>query len=125
MRHRVLIVDDNIDAAVSLSRLLASLGHHVQVARDGTSAIYMARSLRPEFVVLDIGLPGSDGFQVAEMLRREPGLDGMKIIAVTGRGGAEDRQRAHDVGIDHYLLKPVDPSFLESLLGRNAVDTSR
>lgn len=120
MKHRILVVDDNIDAAVSLSRLLALLGHDVQIARDGASALHIARSMRPDFVLLDIGLPGLDGFQVAEMFRREPGLETIKIIAVTGHGHEEDRQRSLDAGIDHYLLKPVDPSFLESLLGNAA-----
>jgi CheY-like chemotaxis protein len=117
MKRRILVVDDNLDAAVMLSRLLVLLGHEVQIARDGNSAILLARSMRPEFVVLDIGLPGADGFQVAEMLRRDPGIDGAKIIAVTGRGSAEDVQRAREAGIDQYLLKPVDLPFLESLFG--------
>jgi len=113
-----LVVDDNLDAAVSLSRLIALLGHDVKVARDGNSALFMARSVRPDFVLLDIGLPGSDGFQVAEALRREPGLAALKIIAVTGRGQEQDRERSQAAGIDYYLLKPVDVPFLESLLGK-------
>ena len=116
-KRRILVVDDNIDAAVSLSQLLAMMGHDVQIARDGNSAIFMARSIRPDFIVLDIGLPGFDGFQVAEMLRREAGMAALRIIAVTGHGREEDRERSHHVGIDHYLLKPVDPDFLESLFG--------
>lgn len=93
------------------------MGHDLQIARDGNSALVTARSMRPEFVVLDIGLPGLDGFQVAEMLRREAGMAEVKIIAVTGHGREDDRERSHHAGIDHYLLKPVDPSFLESLFG--------
>ena len=119
-KRRILVVDDNVDAAVSLSRLLAVLGHEVQVARDGASAVYMARSMRPEVVLLDIGLPGADGFQVAEMLRREAGMASAKIIAVTGGGREDDRQRSQESGFDHYLLKPVDIGFLESLLGNAA-----
>ena len=117
-KRRILVVDDNLDAALTLSRLIALLGHDVNVARDGSSALFLARSLRPEFVLLDIGLPGTDGFQVAEALRREPGFAGLKIIAVTGRGAQEDRERSQQAGIDHYLLKPVDVPFLESLLGK-------
>ena len=117
-KRRILVVDDNLDAALSLSRLIALMGHDVNLARDGSSALFMARSVRPDFVLLDIGLPGSDGFQVAEALRREVGLAGLKIIAVTGRGEEEDRERSHEAGIDYYLLKPVDVLFLESLLGK-------
>jgi CheY-like chemotaxis protein len=117
-KRRILVVDDNLDAALSLSRLIALLGHDVNVARDGNSALFIARSMRPDFVLLDIGLPGSDGFQVAEALRREPGLGALKIIAVTGRGEEEDRERSQEVGIDYYLLKPIDVPFLESLLGK-------
>jgi len=117
-KRRILVVDDNLDAALSLSRLIALLGHDVNVARDGNSALFIARSMRPDFVLLDIGLPGSDGFQVAEALRREPGLGTLKIIAVTGRGEEEDRERSQQAGIDYYLLKPIDVPFLESLLGK-------
>jgi len=117
-KRRILVVDDNLDAALSLSRLIALLGHDVNVARDGNSALFIARSMRPDFVLLDIGLPGSDGFQVAEALRREPGLSTLKIIAVTGRGEEEDRERSQQAGIDYYLLKPIDVPFLESLLGK-------
>lgn len=120
LKLRILIVDDNADAAVSLSRLIALLGHEVNVARDGSSALFIARSTRPDVVLLDIGLPGSDGFQVAEALRREPGLASVRIIAVTGRGAEEDRERSQEAGIDHYLLKPVDVGFLESLFGNAA-----
>jgi two-component system, sensor histidine kinase len=119
-KRRILVVDDNLDAAVSLSRLIALLGHDVNVARDGSSALFIARRTRPDFVLLDIGLPGTDGFQVAAALRREPGLAALKIIAVTGRGEQEDRERSEEAGIDYYLLKPVDVPFLESLLG-NAI----
>lgn len=119
-KRRILVVDDNMDAAVSLSRLLATLGHEVQVARDGPSAVYLARSMRPDVVLLDIGLPGADGFQVAQMLRREAGMASARIIAVTGGGREDDRQRSQESGFDHYLLKPVDIGFLESLLGNAA-----
>ena len=119
-KRRILVVDDNVDAAVSLSRLLAILGHEVQVARDGPSAVYLARSMRPDVVLLDIGLPGADGFQVAEILRRETDTASMKIIAVTGGGREDDRQRSQESGFDHYLLKPVEIGFLESLLGNAA-----
>lgn len=123
-KRRILVVDDNLDAALSLSRVIALLGHDVNVARDGSSALFIARSMRPDFVLLDIGLPGTDGFQVAEALRREAGLAALKIIAVTGRGEQEDRERSQHAGIDHYLLKPVDLVFLESLLGKAAANST-
>lgn len=116
-KHRVLVVDDNLDAGLSLCRLLALLGHDTHLARTGYEAVDLARRLRPEFVLLDIGLPGYDGFQVAEILRRDSALAAAKIIAVTGHGREEDRERARQAGIDHHLLKPIDPKFLESLLG--------
>ena len=86
-KRRILVVDDNLDAAVSLSRLIALLGHDVNVARDGNAALFIARSVRPDFVLLDIGLPGSDGFQVAEALGA--GLSALKIITVLGRRGEQ------------------------------------
>ena len=119
-KRRVLVVDDNLDAALSLCRVLALMGHEVLVARDGPHALVTSRSFRPSFIVLDIGLPGLDGFQVAEALRREPAVAAATIIAVTGRGEDTDRQRALAAGIDHYLLKPVDAQFLESLIGHAA-----
>ena len=123
-KRRILVVDDNLDAALSLSRVIALLGHDVNVARDGGSALFIARSMRPDFVLLDIGLPGTDGFQVAEALRRGAGLAALKIIAVTGRGEEADRERSQHAGIDHYLLKPVDLVFLESLLGKAAANST-
>jgi CheY-like chemotaxis protein len=115
--RRILVVDDNIDAAESLSRFLELLGHEVQVAWDGNAAIALARTMRPEFVFLDIGLPGYDGFQVAEILRREPGLASVRIIAITGHGREEDRQRSLAAGIEYHLVKPVDLNFIASLVG--------
>ncbi|SRR5690606_26032024 len=116
-RRRVLIVDDNVDSASSIALVLEHSGHEVHVAHDGPSAVTIARRLRPEFVFLDLGLPGLDGFEVARTLRREPGLEAMRIIAVTGYGQESDRARSREAGIDQHLVKPADPAFLESLLG--------
>lgn len=115
---RVLIVDDNVDTAAALSLLLGQMGHEVHVAHDGPEALHAARRSRPDVVLLDITLPGLDGFHVASVLRSEPGFDALKIVAITGRAGDSERQRSLEVGIDHYLVKPVDPAFIESLLGR-------
>lgn len=117
---RVLIVDDNVDSTLSLSALLTRMGHEVEIAHDGYEALHAARRKRPDFVLLDITLPGLDGFHVATALRGEPGFDGMKIVAITGRAGEDERQRSREVGIDHYMVKPVDFAFIESLLGRAA-----
>jgi CheY-like chemotaxis protein len=112
----VLIVDDNVDQADSLAALCRVLGHEVQVAYDGESALQTARRARPGIVFLDITLPGMDGYDVASRLRAELGSR-LQLVAVSGRGRDEDRERALGAGFDHFLLKPLDPAFLESLLG--------
>ena len=117
MSHRVLVVDDNVDTANSIAMILKQAGHDVHVAHDGLKALETARRLLPEFVFLDLGLPGLDGFEVARALRREPALQGLRIIAITGYGQEADRRKGLEAGIDQHLLKPVDPAFLESLLG--------
>jgi len=86
--------------------------------RQRQEALRAARSKRPDIVLLDITLPGLDGFHVASVLRTEPGFDGLKIVAITGHAGDSERQRSREVGIDHYMVKPVDFAFIESLLGR-------
>jgi CheY-like chemotaxis protein len=115
--RRILIVDDNVDAASSMADLLRLAGHDVRLAHDGTWAIKNAHAFRPEFVFLDLGLPGMDGFEVARSLRREPGLASMRIIALTGDGHSDAREQALSAGCDQFLLKPMDPAFLDSLLG--------
>lgn len=117
IKRRILVVDDNLDAGVTLCRFLALRGHDAHLARTGYEALDLARRLRPEFILLDIGLPGYDGFQVAETLRHDPGLASTKIIAVTGHAREEDRERSRQAGIDLHLIKPIDLKFLESLVG--------
>jgi CheY-like chemotaxis protein len=114
---RILVVDDNIDAATTLARILKLSGHQVEMAHDGATAMVAARRLRPDFVFLDIGLPGMDGFQVADSLRREPGLERARIIAVTGSASEEDRRRLRDANVDYYLVKPVDVDLVVSMVG--------
>ena len=116
LRKRVLIVDDNIDTAQGLSRLLTRAGHETALAHDGTEALSRAREQTPEVIVLDIGLPGMDGFEVVKSLRQEASCAAAIIIAVTGYGQPEDRQRAIEAGFDHHLVKPVDFNELEVLL---------
>jgi PAS domain S-box-containing protein len=116
-RRRILVVDDNLDAANSLARLLKRLfGQDVRVAHDGPAALESAAVFRPEIVLLDIGMPGMDGYEVAERLRREPALPALRIIALTGWGQQTDRLRSQAVGFDHHLVKPVDPDVLCRLL---------
>jgi phosphotransferase system HPr (HPr) family protein len=114
MAH-ILVVDDDKDNAVSLALWLTLFGHDVQIARDGYQAIDFALRHRPDYVLLDIGLPGLDGYQVASRLRQE--LDGpFAIIAITGYGQEEDRRRALGAGCDHHFVKPIDHDALLTLL---------
>jgi signal transduction histidine kinase len=120
---RVLVVDDNQDGADSLACLLRLQGHEVRTARDGPSALVAAQADAPEVVLLDIGLPGMDGYEVARSLRQQFGPDGVRLVAVTGYGQLEDRRRSQCAGIDHHLVKPVDLESLQTIL--LAVQTGR
>lgn len=113
---RVLIVDDNIDTAGSLSMLLRMWGHEVRSAHDGVSAIDVCLEFRPDAVVLDIGLPHLDGFEVAARLRALPEFERTLIVGSSGYSREADRQRAAEVGINLYFVKPFDPWRLESIL---------
>jgi PAS domain S-box-containing protein len=114
--RRILIVDDNADAAETLALLLRLNGHDVQTALDGPAAVEAARAFQPDVALLDIGLPGMDGYEVARRLRREPGLKDVRLVAVTGYGREEDRLRSREAGFDHHLTKPVEPCVLLKLL---------
>lgn len=114
--RRVLVVDDNADAAAALAELLSISGHDVRLAADGGSGLEAAREHRPDVVVLDLGLPGPDGYEVARRLRDEPGLEGAVLIALSGWARPEDRRRAVEAGFDHYLVKPVGAARLKELL---------
>jgi two-component system OmpR family response regulator len=116
--RRVLVVDDNVDAVETLVLLLRDMGHEVEFALNGHGAIDTARRFRPEFVFLDLALPGIDGYEVARRLKREPGLDGVRIFALTGSGQHDDRNLSLEAGCELHLVKPVDPTFLSSLLGQ-------
>lgn len=113
---RILVVDDNEDATESLGVLLQLSGHEVRAAHDGIEAIGAADEFRPDVVLLDIGLPKMDGYDVARELRRQPWGREMVLIAVTGWGQAEDRERSREAGFDQHLVKPVDPTTLLELL---------
>ena len=112
---RILVVDDSVDSAETLGELLKIWGHDVRLAHDGPSALAAAREYKPEVVLLDIGLPGMDGFAVATELRKE-GLGGRMLVALTGYGEQQDRDRTQKVGFDHHLVKPIDPDTLQKLI---------
>jgi PAS domain S-box-containing protein len=114
--HRLLVVDDNRDAADSLAMLLRLQGHEVRVAHDGPAALEMVNGYCPALVFLDIGMPGMDGYEVARRLRQQPGLNNVRLAALTGWGQQEDRRRTAEAGFDHHLVKPVEPKALEGLL---------
>ena len=114
--RRVLVVDDNEDAAESLALLLGLQGHQVRTGHNGQMALRLARELRPEAVLLDLGLPGMDGYEVARLLRKEPSLNGLLLVAVSGYGQEEDHRRSREAGFDHHLVKPADPEQVERLL---------
>ncbi|MBV8340986.1 MAG: response regulator [Gammaproteobacteria bacterium] len=115
-RRRVLIVDDNVDAADSLALLLESDGHEAQTAYSASTALEAVERLRPEVVLLDVGLPHIDGYEVARRLRARASVPGMRLIALTGYGRDEDRERARQAGFDDHLLKPADIAVLQQLL---------
>ncbi|BBA37481.1 PAS/PAC sensor hybrid histidine kinase [Methylocaldum marinum] len=112
---RVLVVDDNYDAADSMALLVNLWGHETRVVHDGRCAVEMCLSYRPDIVLLDLGLPGMSGYEVARHLRNEYG-DTMGLFALTGYGQAEDRERSAAAGFDHHLVKPIDPDTLKTLL---------
>jgi CheY-like chemotaxis protein len=111
-------VDDNADGAESLAMVLRLAGHEVVVAHDGPSGLRAAASQQPDVVVLDIGLPGMDGYEAARRLRRLPGLESARLIALTGYGQDRDRQAAHAAGFDEHHVKPLDPVAFRDNLAR-------
>jgi PAS domain S-box-containing protein len=118
--QRVLVVDDNRDSADSLALLLSLWGHEARVAYDGPAALEAARDYRPGLVLLDIGLPGMTGLEVARRLRQEVGLRDALLVAMTGHGRDEDRRRSQEAGLSAHLVKPVAPEELAGLLARLA-----
>ena len=115
-RNRILVADDNYDSATSLSILLNDAGYDVRTAGDGVQALETAAQFRPDIVLLDIGMPKLNGYEVARHFRRQPWGRNMLLIAVTGWGGADHRQQTAQAGFDHHLTKPVDPAALTRLL---------
>jgi CheY-like chemotaxis protein len=112
----VLIVDDNADAAETMQILLSSLGHETAVAQTGMEALQRVQEFVPDVVLLDIGLPGIDGYEVARRLRAMKQDPPFKIVAVTGWGQEADRERSKEAGFDLHLVKPIDTADLEQAL---------
>ncbi|MBA3312857.1 MAG: response regulator [Planctomycetota bacterium] len=113
---RILVVDDNVDAATTLGMLLRLDGHEIRFAYDGLAALDAAAEFSPEVVLLDIGLPKLDGYEVAKRLRARTETEGAVLIAVSGYGQEEDRRRSREAGFDHHLTKPVDFAVLRQVL---------
>ncbi len=114
-RTRILLVEDSDDNREMMRILLEGAGHEIHEAGDGVSGVELAVELEPDIVLIDIGLPGIDGYQVARQIRAKLG-DRSRLIALSGYGQPKDRQRAFDAGFDQHLLKPVDPERLLAIL---------
>src|SRR5262249_12475934 len=114
--RRILVVDDNEDGAESLATLLELLGHQVRTAGDGPAALVAADALPPDVILLDIGLPGMNGYEVAAHLRARQEFRTTRLIALTGWGQDADRERSREAGFDLHLVKPIDPGELRRVL---------
>jgi signal transduction histidine kinase/DNA-binding response OmpR family regulator len=122
--YKVLVVDDNRDAATTLGLLLEASQHEVRLAHDGHGALAAASEFQPDVVLLDIGLPGIDGYEVARRLRAMPLTRDVLIVAISGYGQEEDRKKSQLVGVDYHLVKPVDPDMLQNLLATATLPNS-
>jgi len=116
-RLRILVVDDNVDAAAVLGEVLVELGHEVRIAHDGPAALELVPDFRPELALLDIGLPVMDGFEVAQRIVAMTGGNCPKLVAVTGYGQARDRHESMAAGFHDHVVKPVDLERLVTMLG--------
>lgn len=121
--RRVLVVDDNVDAAEGLTRVLQLLGHEVHQSADGATAVNIVRYLEPDVVFMDIGMPGMNGLEAAQHIRRLSLAKQPLICALTGWGQDADRERSHAAGIDRHLVKPIDHDTLQSVLAQVRVAT--
>ena len=113
---RVLVVDDNVDTAQTLAMFLEALGHVVRMSHDGPTALKAALDYRPNVVLLDIGLPGLNGYEVAKRMRQQPGLNNIVLVAITGYGQEADRQRSQEAGFNYHLVKPADFGKVQEIL---------
>jgi len=114
--RRIVVADDNEDSAQSFAMLLSFSGHEVRIAHDGAAALDALRDFRPDVAFLDIGMPGLTGYEVAKAVRAEPWGQDVTLVAVTGWGQPDDKQRARTAGFDRHLVKPIDPDEVDQLL---------
>lgn len=114
---KVLLIEDNVDGVQTMVTLLRDMGHRVVFALNGKDALHLAQLMRPDFILLDLGLPGMNGFEVCERIKADPILQATRIIAVTAYGDEEYRDRSKAAGCELHLVKPVSPRVLEELLG--------
>lgn len=117
--NRILVVDDNVDAAESAGEILRLLGNEVSVVHDGLAAVTAVEEWRPDIVLLDIGLPGIDGYEVAKRVRQSPHGKGVMLVALTGWGQDQDKQRTSDSGFDQHWVKPVGLDKLKDISRSN------
>jgi CheY-like chemotaxis protein len=115
---RILVIEDNADQAQTLAALLSLWGYEVKTANEGTEGISTAEEFKPDVVLVDLGLPGISGYEVARRLRKHPQLSDVCIVAQTGWGDTNDRRRTKEAGFDHHLLKPLDPEDLRAVIAR-------
>jgi CheY-like chemotaxis protein len=115
--RRILLADDNLDFTASLAAILTERGHEVRIAHDGAEALVTAQHFNPDFAFLDLGMPKVHGYEVARRLRESPDTSACVLVAVTGWGQEDDRQRAREAGFDRHLVKPVNASDIEAILG--------
>jgi CheY-like chemotaxis protein len=113
---RVLVVDDNVDTVLSFSMLLEAHGHEVRTANDGIAAVKVAAEFLPDVALLDIGLPGLNGYEVAKRIRQHPDLKHIVLVALTGYGQDSDRKQSLEAGFNHHLVKPAIPDQLLQIL---------
>ena len=117
-RRRILVADDNADTADSLATILENMGYEVRAAYNCASAVETAEHFRPEVLLLDIGMPGLNGYEAAHYIREEPWGKDAVVVAVTGWGGEADKRQAREAGFDHHLTKPVDPEVIRDLIAK-------
>jgi CheY-like chemotaxis protein len=116
--RKILVADDDQDSAESLAMLFQMMGHDVRSALSGLEAVNLAADFQPDLIVLDIGMPGLDGYEVCRRIRQQPWAHTVVIAALTGWTRDEDRDRSQQAGFNHYLVKPVDPQALTDLVAR-------
>jgi CheY-like chemotaxis protein len=121
---RILVVDDNQDSAISMTLLLELHGHEVHVAHAGPAALRLASDTNPDVILLDIGMPGMNGFEVARQLRAQDAFADTLLVAITGYGRASDVKQTQSAGFDHHLIKPVDYDRLQQVLASGSKKTS-